>query len=307
MSETNIVYVVGSGAVGMALAACLTEAGRRAIAVRTSTPDLRERTETLVVAQPSDRVEMPIASVGISMLHEIEGIVAVTAKSYANHHIARELAKKSKTGPLVILQNGVNVESPFIAAGFRELYRGVLYLTSQRTSDSEVSFHSIKSSPVGVVAGDDDGLDKVVNSLSTSRLPFHAEKRIQREVWKKAVINSVFNSICPLLETDNGVFMRDSQATELARQVVDECLLLTDKLGLDLTSGEMMEQILQISRSSAGQLISTLQDIRNGRETEIEYLNLEMARVAAAQQPRMSLPRTELLGRMIELKGRLLP
>ncbi len=66
-----------------------------------------------------------------------------------------------------------------------------------------------------------------------------------------------------------------------------------------------MEQLLQISRSSDGQLISTLQDIRNGRETEIEFLNLEMARMAAAQHPRIDLPRTELLGKMTLAKARL--
>jgi 2-dehydropantoate 2-reductase len=65
-----------------------------------------------------------------------------------------------------------------------------------------------------------------------------------------------------------------------------------------------MEQIQQISKGSDGQLISTLKDIRNGRETEIEFLNLEMARMAAAQHPRIDLPKTELLGKMTLAKSR---
>ena len=83
-----------------------------------------------------------------------------------------------------------------------------------------------------------------------------------------------------------------------------ECLALTDRLALGLGQEELMEQILQISKSSAGQLISTLQDIKAGRETEIEFLNLEMARTAAAQQPKIDLPKTELLGRMIQAKSK---
>jgi 2-dehydropantoate 2-reductase len=39
---------------------------------------------------------------------------------------------------------------------------------------------------------------------------------------------------------------------------------------------------MRISTGSK-QLISTLQDIRNGRQTEIESLNLEIARLAASQ------------------------
>jgi 2-dehydropantoate 2-reductase len=64
-----------------------------------------------------------------------------------------------------------------------------------------------------------------------------------------------------------------------------------------------MEQIMRISRASDGQLISTLQDIRTGRKTEIEFLNLEIARVAASMQPKLYLPRIELLGKMILAKS----
>jgi hypothetical protein len=56
-------------------------------------------------------------------------------------------------------------------------------------------------------------------------------------------------------------------------------------------------------RKGSDQLISTLQDIRSGRQTEIEFLNLEIARVAASMQPRLDLPRIELLGKMILVKS----
>jgi 2-dehydropantoate 2-reductase len=148
------------------------------------------------------------------------------------------------------------------------------------------------------------GLDSIVLALTTSRFPFHSEGNIQREIWKKAIINAIFNSICPLLNVDNGVFVREQAVAELAMDLIAECIALTDRLGLGLTRDELMEQTLQISKSSDGQLISTLQDIRNGRETEIEFLNLAMARTAAAQQPRIDLPRTELLGRMTLAKSK---
>jgi 2-dehydropantoate 2-reductase len=128
---------------------------------------------------------------------------------------------------------------------------------------------------------------------------------IQREVWKKAIINAVFNSICPLLDVDNGVFVRDAAVAALAREIVNECLALTERLGLALDEDELIEQILRISRGSEGQLISTLQDIRSGRQTEIEFLNLEIARIGAALEPRLQLPRTELLGKMIVARSRL--
>jgi 2-dehydropantoate 2-reductase len=139
--------------------------------------------------------------------------------------------------------------------------------------------------------------------LTTDGFPFHSEANIQREIWKKAIINSVFNSICPLLEVDNGVFVRDEETANLAQEVVRECITLTDRLNMGLTEHELMEQILLISKRSDGQLISTLQDIRIGRPTEIEFLNLEIARVAASLQPRLELPKVEILGKMIVAKS----
>ena len=118
----------------------------------------------------------------------------------------------------------------------------------------------------------------------------------------------MFNSICPLLDIDNGVFVRDAAARDLALEIIHECVTLTDRLnlglGLGLSENELMEQLLRISQGSSGQLISTLQDIKQGRPTEIAFLNLEIARVAAALQPQLTLPRTEFLGKMIEAKSR---
>ena len=78
--------------------------------------------------------------------------------------------------------------------------------------------------------------------------------------------------------------------------------MLTDRLNVGLSEAEVMKQIMVISTGSK-QLISTLQDIRNGRQTEIESLNLEIARLAASLQPPLYLPQTELLGKMILAKS----
>jgi 2-dehydropantoate 2-reductase len=304
MSDAKVVYVLGSGSVGMALAACLVSDGKEAIAVRTRNMQAPRETVDVRLHYGADSMRVSVETVGLSKLSNLDGIVAVTAKSYANASIAAALKNIARMGPLVVMQNGVGVEKSFLDARLGEVYRCVLYLTSQGTSDNEFGFHSIKSSPIGIINGDPMGLDSIVMALTTSRFPFHQEGNIQREIWKKAIINAVFNSICPLLNVDNGVFVREQAVAELAMDLVTECIALTDRLGLGLTRDELMEQILQISKSSDGQLISTLQDIRNGRQTEIEFLNLAMARTAAAQQPRIDLSRTELLGRMTLAKSK---
>ena len=81
--------------------------------------------------------------------------------------------------------------------------------------------------------------------------------------------------------------------------------MVTDRLDLGLSEQELMDQLRLISERSAGQVISTLQDLRNGRPTEIAYLNLAIARVAGSLQPPLEVPRTELLGKLISAKSAL--
>ncbi|HEU0231335.1 MAG TPA: 2-dehydropantoate 2-reductase [Burkholderiaceae bacterium] len=303
MQPHGAIYILGSGAIGLPLAAYLTHAGRHAVAVRTSVDDVPKSTITVSVDNGSNNISVVVDTISLTRLTRLDGLIVIAAKSHANHGIARMLHEKGATGPIVIMQNGIGVEEPFLDASTSQIYRCVLYATSRASSGHAFAFRPVTSSPVGIARGTDAGLMECVKELSTDEFPLRAEGDIQRETWKKAIINAVFNSICPLLDVDNGVFVRDAATASLARQLVRECLMVTKRLDMDLDERELMDQIAAISDRSSGQPISTLQDIRRGRQTEMQYLNLEIVRVAAAMQPALPLPRIDLLGKLIVAKS----
>lgn len=302
--SARTIFVLGAGAIGFPLAAHLVRAGRPVVAVRTSQRDLPRRTVTVTVHDGVESISTPVETISLPNLTRLDGLIVIASKSHANIAIAQDLRNKTAANPVVVMQNGIGVERPFLGTHLSPIYRCVLYVTSQAFSEYDFSFRPITSSPIGVVAGDSGSdLEKCIEELTTDAFPFRPEPDIHREIWKKAIVNSVFNSICPLLDVDNGVFARCKDAANLARELVRECLALTDNLGIRLGENELMEQILRISEGSDGQLISTLQDIRAGRQTEIEFLNLEIARTAESAQPKVDLPRVELLGKMILAKS----
>jgi 2-dehydropantoate 2-reductase len=158
-------------------------------------------------------------------------------------------------------------------------------------------------SPIGRVIGvDETSLDHIAALLNTPYFGFRPERDIQPIIWKKAIINSVFNSVCPLLDTDNGIFHRNREALQIAESLVTECLGVAEEQGVRLNRAEVMDSLLLISRSSDGQFISTLQDIRNHRPTEIATLNLAIAGMAATEQ---DIIQTLLLGKLTLLKSQL--
>lgn len=298
-----MIYILGAGAVGLALAGFLTREGRSVVAVRTSRKGQARRHIALTL-QSGENVysDLSVETVSLSELKRLEGIVVVAAKSLANQAIAAALKRREFTGPIVLLQNGLGVEEGF--GEFASVYRGVLYLTSQLAKEGGIMFRQIASSPIGTVRGTESELAACVESLSTQEFSFHAEKEIRQDVWGKTIINAVFNSICPLLEIDNGIFARDAETTELARDLVRECLPLAEAQGILISESELMERILQISRGSQGQIISTLQDLRRGRPTEMDFINLALARMASQSRPEVSLKCTEYLGKLVKAKSR---
>ncbi|HRH46294.1 MAG TPA: ketopantoate reductase C-terminal domain-containing protein, partial [Pyrinomonadaceae bacterium] len=87
--------------------------------------------------------------------------------------------------------------------------------------------------------------------------------------------------------------------------LIKECVEISKVKGIALETDEIIESLLLISRSSDGQLISTLQDIKNKRQTEIETLNFEIVRMAKTLKMEEMVRETKLLGEMTKLKSEL--
>ena len=298
MKPTDI-YIIGNGVIAKALAVVLTLNNKRVTILRGSVDGQPAITENMQVEVGDDLIQAQINISTISNYEKLDGIILLANKSFGNTTLAQKLNGKTGSSPIVFLQNGLHVENSFIELGFTNIYRCALFATSQSSSEGKVRFKLVASSPVGLVKGSDEILQMLVQEINTDIFPFRVEEDIQHVVWKKVICNCVFNSVCPLLEIDNGIFHRSEPAQEMAKQVITECLAVAHTFHIRLTFQEVMDNLLSLSRMSDGQKISTYQDILNKRETEIETLNLAIAKVAGD----IPVPVTTLLGQLVKLKS----
>ena len=304
MSTSKKIFVIGAGAIGKVLAALLTDKGQDVHLLRASTSDVKDLTEKIHVHIEGKRditATVPVSS--LKACNQLDGLLVITSKSYGNPGVVEMLKSRIGNSPIVILQNGLAVENIFLDTLPNNVYRCVLFATSQFSPSMELHFKPVSASLVGVARGEENELKIIVQLLNSSLFPFEGEKDIQRVAWKKSIINCVFNSVCPLLETDNGIFHRNPDALLLARTIVDQCVKVANLANIQLTTDETIERLLSISKFSDGQLISTYQDILNGRETEIDTLNLAVAAIAEQTGNSELVRETRLLGELTRLKA----
>jgi len=298
------VFIIGSGAIGKTLAVFLKLSGRNIVLLRGSVDDKSNYTEKIqVIVNDGSVLEAEIEISTLSNFAELEGVIVLANKSYGNDKLSRALSRKAKDSPIVILQNGLGVEQAFVDGNFSQIHRCVLFTTTQIIGPNKLRFKPVSDSPIGMIKGDDSTLKEIVEHLDNPHFRFRVETDIQPIIWKKAIINCVFNSICPLLEIDNGVFHRNEQVLAIAKRVVEECVQIAQTKGIPLSVDQVVESVLLISRSSDGQLISTLVDINNKRETEIETLNFAILDAARTLNKESVVRETKLLGELIRLKS----
>lgn len=300
--EKPEIYIIGSGAIGKALAVFLKQEKRQVKLVRGSVDNIPNIMQNISIIGKDETFQQEIAITAFSNLSVINGIVLITTKTFANDDIAKKLKEIEGNFSVILLQNGLNIERPF--KNFEKIYRCVLLSTSQVTGNNEITFKTVTASPIGNLEGKNGGLDALINQINTPHFEFRSESNIVKYVWNKTIVNCAFNAICPLLETDNGIFQRNPDAEKLAKVVIKECVSLAKIQGVFLDENEIQENLILISQKSNGQFISTYMDILNQRRTEIESLNLEIARLAdEIGQPEL-VNNTRLLGQLIQLKSR---
>jgi len=299
MTTTPQVFIIGSGAIGKALAAALQLSGRPAFLVpyRTNGHPPASITVTINLHDGTEH-QVQVPCISLDEFRATEGILVVCTKSTVNAQLATALHQQAAGLPVIVLQNGLDIERPFLDLTTSNIYRCVLFATSQPAADDKIIFRPVTASVIGTIRGEITELNTIVATLHTSFFNFTSTDTIATITWKKAIINCAYNSICPLLETDNGIFYRNEKIQAIARQVVQECIQVATQRGVVLQENEVMDTLLQISRTADGLFISTLQDIRNKRETEIASLNFAVLRLAREAGMTVSLSYTSLLGEM---------
>jgi 2-dehydropantoate 2-reductase len=278
------VAIIGAGALGSILGGLLIEAGLDVVLV--------QRDKEMVKAVKNNGLRLEGAS-GDRVLHaEIVSdpseagkvdLAIVTVKAYDTATAIPAIkAVVADEGIVLTLQNGIgNYEI------LEESFPGRALLGTTTNGALALGDGAFRHTGIGQTHfGEPDGTIKartrqVADLLDKAAAgPVHIVENAQGCVWSKLIVNAAINGPATLLRVRNGDLPKSEAGQALIHDIVSECIRVVKAKGISLIFDDPETQVLAVCEATAANLNSMFQDILTGKRTEIDYINLAIAREA---------------------------
>ncbi|HPO13750.1 MAG TPA: 2-dehydropantoate 2-reductase [Candidatus Hydrogenedentes bacterium] len=288
--------VIGPGAMGCLYAARLAHSGVKTWLVdhKQARADRLEKTGVVV----EDRDGHTLLEHPVIAAHVPTGMdfVLVLVKAYSTPSL-----RLPPETPVLTLQNGLgNVETLCTMVGSARLMVGAT--TEAATLVSEGRVRHMASGVTSFGAWTSCSCAAVRESLINAGFKVELTESPGQLVWEKVAINAGINPLTALLNVPNGRLLQIMEIRQLMRDLVVEATKVASTEGYRFNQS-LVEMTEAVCARTADNISSMLQDVRAGRQTEIDAISGEIMR--RAQLASLPTPRTRVVYQLVRgLEGR---
>jgi 2-dehydropantoate 2-reductase len=286
---------IGAGSIGLLFAGKLAASGadltlltrteRQAHALQSEGLAINEKGKTLHVRVKTDVFGRDSGSgTPAEEEHPItasfcpDWILLAVKQQHLTDGFLRRLAKLAGAhAKLLCFQNGMgHVEKISAYIPVSRIYLAVTTEGARKRSDREVDHTGAGVTRIGPAFDEGEGvfaemeilLEKMLNQAGFQTI---LSKHMDEAVWRKLLINAAINPLTALLGVKNGELLRNGHAAQLMRRIADEGAEVARASGLTLAE-DLWEQIADVCARTADNHSSMLQDLMDGRVTEIDWI-----------------------------------
>lgn len=303
--------VIGGGSLGLLLAGRLAAAGRDATVVtRTAEQAAKLADEGITIEEAHGggsvpaTVKAPVRAASLDEASALDkdgiALLAVKQTALTEPFLARLAELVPAGGTVVPFQNGVgHLERLRAALPGRTLLPAVTTegalregpTTVRHTGRGDVRLGEWDFGPGGDGASDDGpsqdrlraDLEECERFLTEAGFSVILSNELGEAVLRKLLANAVINPLTAILRIRNGELPATPDRLRLMRDLFDETYGILGGEGLKDDREASWQAVLAICERTSRNESSMLQDVRAGRETEIDAINGEVCRMAARQ------------------------
>jgi phenylacetate-CoA ligase len=136
--------------------------------------------------------------------------------------------------------------------------------------------------------------------LKDSGLDIIFEEEIKKMVWRKWMLNVAGNTVTALTGASYRMFADSKDLQMICRQIMREFLLVANSEGVALTWVDIDEIIDYYCSFSTDKITSMLEDVKNEKHTENEYITGELLRMA--EERGINIPINKTMYTLVKLK-----
>ncbi|HOL18807.1 MAG TPA: 2-dehydropantoate 2-reductase [Candidatus Hydrogenedens sp.] len=270
MSKSYSVSVVGPGALGCLFAGKLAKAGFRVHLIDHKQDRITRLTKNGIEIHEGDKIETYHVHI-TSHIPAGQDLIIVLVKSYSTASLVLPqdtiiLTLQNGLGNVEILCKKTNAER-ILAGTTTESATLLEEGKTKHTASGVTVLGSWTTAPVKIAL---DILEQAGFKIEITNSPGQV-------IWEKTVINAGINPLTAILNVPNGALLKIREARELLRELVAEASKVAGTEGYRF-SRSMIEYAEETCELTANNISSMLQDIRNGRKTEIEAISGEIMR-----------------------------
>jgi 2-dehydropantoate 2-reductase len=272
------IAIMGAGAVGCYYGALLARAGapvtligRQALAGAVAAHGL-----LLEEGGRTERIEVPVATTPEAVGGA--GLVLLTVKAGDLEAACRAIAPHLAPDAVVLsLQNGVGQADRAAALLGRPVIATVVYAAVAMAGPGRVRH----SGGGRLILADGPASAAVARRLGAAGIPAEVSPDVARTLWTKLTVNCVYNALSAIARQPYGPIVAQPGAEQVMRAAMEECRAVAAAAGVALPE-DLWRSVRDIAEAMPAQYSSMAQDLMRGRPTEIEFLNGEILRRAAA-------------------------
>lgn len=278
----NIV-IFGAGAIGSLFGALLAK-NNSVVLVGRGLHVTRIRQNGLIIKGKTRLSVMVPAGESIEDVNFPPDIILLCVKSYDTETASKDILPIIHKQTIVIsLQNGLdNITTMMRNVKKNHIIAGVTTHGAFFSKPGEIIHTGKGKTIVGELDGSQSKrLESLVTLFHKAGIETKMSGSIQKEIWKKAIVNSSINPLTAFLECKNGYLLKNPLMEKLVEYVCRESTLLTASGGIMVSPEEMVETTKGVIRDTLGNYSSMHQSLQQGKKTEIESINGVFKRIGA--------------------------
>lgn len=280
-------HILGAGAIGRLFACKLARMGLEPRLLLRRGPD-REQTQLLRRERQVSR--FPIRSLGVEQLApgEISGLLVTTKANAAAQAVAGVVPTLAPGAPVVLLHNGMGVLEQ-LASAFPDLNLLAATTTEGAWLDGDVLVHAGLGDTI--VGQQRRPAPDWFAPFADSAERFRWTADIDAALWKKLLINCAINPLTAVHRCPNGALAAKPALRQQVRDLCGELAAVSRARGQAAGDDEVFGWALAVIERTAANQSSMLQDVLQGRDTEIRHITGYL--VAEARRLGVPCPRNE--------------